>query len=226
MYIFVILLSLILIFVLVNLIKKTQKCDEKYKSIANYSVKEFANFLTDSECDTLISISSPKLFDSKVYSNGSDDVDKKNRISQQCWLQDSEDKIVESISKKVAEITGTPQQNQEHLQVVKYKPGGFFKHHYDACDGDKSFCKRMNGKSGPRLATLIIYLNDDFQGGETFFPNIDYNVAPKKGKAVLFYNIDNKTEKIIKESLHAGKPVKSGEKWICNKWVRTKKFVV
>ena len=76
----------------------------------------------------------------------------------------------------------------------------------------------MNQNNGPRYLTFLIYLNDNFEGGETIFPNINKKIKPEKGKAVIFKNIDE-NENIIKQSLHGGEPVRSGQKWIINKWI-------
>jgi prolyl 4-hydroxylase len=101
---------------------------------------------------------------------------------------------------------------------VQYSEGGLFLPHYDACD---HHCERMDGKDGPRILTVLIYLNDNFEGGETSFPEIGKQVKPEKGKAVVFSNVD-KYGRIIKQSLHGGQPVVSGKKWIANKWIRMK----
>jgi len=37
-----------------------------------------------------------------------------------------------------------------------------------------------------RYATAVTYLNDDYSGGETYFPNFNFHVKPEKGKTVLF----------------------------------------
>ena len=71
---------------------------------------------------------------------------------------------------------------------------------------------------GPRYITFIIYLNDDFKNGETFFPNINKKIIPKTGKAAIFYNVDDKGL-ILQKSLHTRLDVKNGEKWIANKWI-------
>jgi predicted 2-oxoglutarate/Fe(II)-dependent dioxygenase YbiX len=114
-----------------------------------------------------------------------------------------------------------PIENQEDLQIVSYKPGGFFTPHYDACDGKKDYCQRMDGSAGPRLFTYLIYLNDDFEGGETVFPKLNKSVKPKKGKCVIFQStVSPPDSRIILEALHGGNPVTSGNKWICNKWIR------
>lgn len=37
-----------------------------------------------------------------------------------------------------------------------------------------------------RFCAGVCYLNDDYQGGETYFPNFNIESKPKKGKVVLF----------------------------------------
>jgi len=188
-----------------------------YTEMNDYSIQEIPNFLNSEECDKIIELSNGKLFPSKVYTNDKDLYETDTRNSHQCWLNDN-DTFIKNISDKIKKYTNTPNNYQEELQVVNYQPGGFFKSHYDACEGDEKFCKRMNGEHGPRLLTVLIYLNDNFTGGETVFPLINKTVKPKKGKAVIFKNIDNNGI-IIKQALHGGEPVISGEKWIANKWI-------
>ena len=194
-----------------------------YSKKENYTVTEIPNFLTHEECDKLIQIASTQLIPSKVYTENSDDVLENHRTSEQCWLTNENHDIVNKISTLTSRICNKPIENQELLQVVKYPTGGFFNPHYDACIGNPEFCKRMNGSSGPRYGTLLIYLNDDFTGGETVFPNFNKTVKPEKGKAVFFYTT-NKNGTILNESLHAGNPITSGNKWICNKWTRINKY--
>jgi prolyl 4-hydroxylase len=194
---------------------------ESYISIPDYRIQEIPNFLTPQECDIVIGLSRERLVDSQVYSNEKDVVNTSTRESKQYWLNDNVHPIVERISQRTAEITRTPVVNQEPLQVVNYSPGGFFRPHYDACDGSATFCERMNSKAGPRYITLLIYLNDDFTGGETAFPlisNPNKLCKPERGKAVLFYNTDLDGN-IIEQALHGGNSITSGNKWICNKWV-------
>ena len=185
----------------------------------DYSVQEIPDFLTSEECDRVIGLAGPNLFTSKVYTSDSDLEDKNVRISDQCWIKDSDDEFIAHLSRRISEITGTDIKSQEELQVVRYKPGGFYKPHFDACNKETDDCTRLNNGLGPRFITFIIYLNDGFDGGETFFPQINTKVVPKRGKAVVFYNVDDEGE-ILPKSLHGGLDVKNGEKWMCNKWIR------
>jgi len=203
--IIVIIIILLTIFLIIN-------------SKNEYTFQEIPHFLTNEECDYLISYSKPLLTNSHVYDEN-DDLDKPvDRISKQCWLDNNID-IVKNISEKVSNITKTNIKHQELLQVVRYEEGGHFKEHYDACDGSPDYCKRMNSFIGPRYITVLIYLNDNYNGGETTFPIINKLIKPEKGKAVIFYNVyDDGT--IIPESLHQGNKIKNGHKWIANKWIR------
>ena len=53
------------------------------------------------------------------------------------------------------------------------------------------------------LLTFMIYLNDDFEGGETSFDEIDEIVIPRQGHAVVFQH----------RVVHTARPVMRGEKF-------------
>lgn len=196
---------------------------ESYISVPNYEIQEIPHFLSPEECDIIVELSKPHLYESRVYSDDEDLLSMESRQSKQHWLRDDDHPLVKKISEKAAALTNTPVSHQEALQVVSYDKGGFFKPHYDPCDGSETYCERMNSDSGPRWITFIIYLNDDFEGGETSFPNVNKSCKPEKGKAVIFYNTDTDGN-IIKEALHSGNEIKSGTKWMCNKWIHLRPY--
>ena len=78
----------------------------------------------------------------------------------------------------------------ERFRYYRYRPGQRFDWHADAP------FRRANGEAS-RLS-FIIYLNDDFTGGETTV--MDKTITPKRGMALLFRH----------ELLHEGRAVKSG----------------
>ena len=212
----VLLFSLFFSIVFPNMINKKKE----FMTDNTYKIQEIPNFLTNEECDLISQISQDKLFKSKVYSS-TEDVESDVRDSEQCWLKDDAHELINKISQKVAKITNTELSDQEELQVVRYKPGGYYRPHYDACDSRRENCDRFNGDKGPRFITFIMYLNDDFDGGETYFPNIDQKVKPQKGKAAMFYNT-GEDGAVLEKALHGGLDVSNGDKWICNKWIRRK----
>ena len=204
----------------------------------DYIITKFHKFLSNEECDAIINFSNKKGMEkSKVYSqtnNGTSLINLDDRISEQLWLSDNDtnedfeiQKIVNKIHTLNESITKIPKINQENIQVVKYNKGGFYKEHYDACSYDAEKCKNMNNNSGQRITTLLIYLNDNFEGGETKFTHekVKLNVKPEKGMAILFYNVSSKDNDIVHPlSLHTGSELLSGEKWICNVWSHKNKF--
>lgn len=135
-------------------------------------------------------------------------IDESVRKSETAWLS-NEDPVVDAVIKRCLKNIDRPFHNCERLQVLRYKPGGYYKPHQDTEYDDKN----------PRMYTFILALNDDYEGGETAFPNIHKEYKLHAGDALFFNTLDN-YEMVTSKALHGGKTVKSGEKWICNLWVR------
>lgn len=66
----------------------------------------------------------------------------------------------------------------ERFRFYRYEPGQYFKPHYDG-----SF--RRNEREAS-LLTFMIYLNGDFDGGETNFLELGRSIKPQAGLAILF----------------------------------------
>jgi prolyl 4-hydroxylase len=193
-----------------------------------YIVYEIESILNDTECKTLILHASPKLIRSGTISK---DSISNHRTSYNTFLRNNEDDInIKPILDKIDYIThklsGKPYENQEPLQVVKYTKGQEYKEHYDCCVPlDNAMCIQDNEKHGFRHSTLLIYLNEVEKGGETDFPLLKHKFTPKLGKAIYFFNLNKNETSYHKLSKHAGlPPLGEGEKWVCNKWIRTKKY--
>ena len=187
-----------------------------------YDVKEIENILTHEECDILIEFAKCRKDweTSQFYSNIIDSkkgsyqkTDKDIRNSKTLLLNDKDHPIIQKIALITELLTGLPLNTQEDLQITHYNTDGKFHPHYDA----------NNMYGGQRRATLIIYLNDDFEGGETVFTKLDKIITPKKGHGLLFLNTDSSDE-IIADSMHQGNKVIAGEKWICTKWSHSKQY--
>jgi prolyl 4-hydroxylase len=150
-----------------------------------------------------------------VNTNGNEKTDYRN--SKQIWLNDNVSPIVKKISNVTEIMTNLPKKNMEELQMVKYDTSGYFKQHYDPYVDDP------NSNIRDRIYTILIYLNDVEEGGETYFNNLNISIKPKKGTGVIFKSLlsDNT---VLKKSLHQGMSVLKGNKIICKKWVHIKKF--
>ena len=63
----------------------------------------------------------------------------------------------------------------------------------------------------------MVYLNNVQKGGTTQFVNLNQIIYPKKGRAVVWCNI-NKDGTPDEMTMHQSDPVIEGEKWIITKW--------
>ena len=169
--------------------------------------KIIPNLLTEDEIEYIKKESIDKLKPSTVGPRGKYVNAEYIRKSESTWL-DRNDPIINNLMRKCISRIDKPIGHCEQLQVVRYTEGGFFHPHQDCNIYEKN----------KRLYTFIIALNDDYEGGETSFPNLDIKYKLKKGGCLFFYNFDN-DEFVTDMALHSGEPVKSGEKWICNLWV-------
>ncbi|MDH5257145.1 MAG: 2OG-Fe(II) oxygenase, partial [Gammaproteobacteria bacterium] len=69
-------------------------------------------------------------------------------------------------------------------QLLRYYPGGFYQGHADSENMDPK--TRCWNKVIDRDLSMLIYLNDDFEGGELSFDKFHYKLRPKSGTAVIF----------------------------------------
>lgn len=128
----------------------------------------------------------------------------------------NKDRDTDRLTSKIAHMVGMQDRTCEQIQVVRYDPGDYYKPHQDTCCFES--CR---GKSDvdKRIKTVIVYLNDDFQGGETCFPNLDTCIEPKRGRALVFNTYDM-LNRCTRKSLHEGRPIRDGTKYICTFWFR------
>lgn len=165
------------------------------------------NFINNEECDEIIKLATPRLKTSTVSTNRN--IDTSVRKSDTAWIRYKESPVVDSIMHRCLDMVGKGIDNCESLQIVKYEPGGFYKPHQDILNDEKN---------NPRVYTFILCLNDDYDGGETNFPNLNKKYKLTKGD-LLHFNTLNIWNMETKFALHGGEPVNKGEKWICNLWV-------
>jgi prolyl 4-hydroxylase len=110
----------------------------------------------------------------------------------------------------------------EPMMLYRYVKGQQYKWHFDFVTPSNEQALNEINFFGQRDETKIIYLNEGFEGGETSFKYWEVTAKPKLGKLVQFNNILN--GQVDKESVHAGKPVTQGVKWIATLWTREKPY--
>ncbi|MCB9762411.1 MAG: 2OG-Fe(II) oxygenase [Alphaproteobacteria bacterium] len=82
----------------------------------------------------------------------------------------------------------------ERLRFYRYHPGEYFAPHYDGA--------WRRSRKEFSLYTVMFWLNDAFEGGETGFTGLD--VPARKGDALIF----------LHRQRHQGRPVTAGVKYV------------
>ena len=125
----------------------------------------------------------------------------------------NEDLVVNAINRRIAALSGTAPSQGEPLQLLRYEPGGEYKPHMDA----------LPAEPNQRVITVLVYLSDGYEGGETCFPRTGLSFRGGIGDALLFRNAgaDGRADPL---ALHAGMPVTRGTKYIATRWIRARTF--
>lgn len=181
---------------------------------------EVGQILTPEECKAIIDYAEPKFSRSTLVA--ADAVDD-TRTSETAWLSRDHD-LSRKILAKARELTGMPFENCEDIQVVRYKPGTYYKPHHDACCEDNEHCLKFEDEGGQRVGTLLVYLNDDYEEGWTAFPDANLKLKAPPGGGVFFRPLGRDDWRCHPKALHGGMPVKNGTKYLCNVWVREGTF--
>ncbi|CBZ51212.1 putative 2OG-Fe(II) oxygenase family protein [Neospora caninum Liverpool] len=166
------------------------------------------DLLSPASCDKVISICEGRWERSKTsrgpmhalsesYSSG----DSLSRTSMSVRLSPGETPEVERLESIVAAFAEMPVSHLEPLVVVKYEEGEFFREHHDG-----QF----------RRTTILLYLNDVAEGGETEFPHLGLKLSPVKGSGVMWRNVFETTNQIDPRVLHAALPPVAGRKYVVN----------
>lgn len=184
----------------------------------------FDNVFTGQECDELIRLATVKLSRSTIVDplTGREEIIQ-DRSSSGTFFNLNENAFIASLDQRISCLMNLPIENGEGLQILNYQVGGEYKPHFDFFPPQDAGSAHHLSMGGQRVSTLVIYLNEPVQGGETSFPEVGLSVVPKKGSAVYF-EYTNQQGQVDRLSLHAGEPVRSGEKWIATKWMRQGKY--
>ncbi len=132
--------------------------------------------------------------------------------------------VIEKIEKITSTVTCLPVENQEHLNIIRYSEGGHYVPHYDFfIKGSENYDESIS-RGGQRVYSILFYLNNSYDGGETEFPKLDnFKIEPRIGRVLFWSNFsDNKPEE---KSIHSSLPVKKGVKWIGVKCVRESEYI-
>lgn len=184
-------------------------------------IETMARFLPLPVCDYVIGMAAPKMSRGRVVDeHGGESVRQERSNAVMTFGLADSDFLLELVSQRIARAVGMPPENAEGLGVLHYLPGESYAPHSDFIPDTPANTAQL-AQRGQRVRTLLVYLNQQFTGGETVFPLLDLRFKPPAGAALAFHNVNVRGE-AISRSLHAGTPPTSGEKWLISKWFRSK----
>ena len=181
----------------------------------------FENFLPPAVCDWVVNRARPVLAAARVHQSGAPKgaVDPWRSNSSMGFMMIETDILLQIVNTRIATASGIPAGYQEVINILHYATGQEYKPHHDFMDPDAPMFTEAVRRDGQRVATMLVYLTEGFEGGETHFPLLDIRFKGRPGDAILFLNVDAEGA-IDRRTLHAGLPPTSGEKWLLSKWIR------
>ena len=175
----------------------------------------FRGLFTAAECRYLIGAATPMLEPAVVIdaATGRQRPDPVRISDGTGFTLPLENPAVHALNRRLARASGTDVSQGEPLQVLRYRPGGEYKPHFDA----------IPGFANQRILTMIVWLNEDYEGGETLFMKTGAKLRGRTGDALLFRNtLPDGTRDPA--AAHAGLKVTGGEKLIASRWIRARPF--
>ncbi|MGH8177423.1 MAG: 2OG-Fe(II) oxygenase [Steroidobacter sp.] len=179
-------------------------------------------FMSAAECDWLIERGRPSLRRAMVYRDSAKPRTADTRTNSEApFTLFNADIVLNLIRERMSSATRAPTTFFEVAKLLHYEPGQQFALHADFLQINTPELLREVAARGQRAATFLVYLNDDFEGGETDFPRIPFRFKGGRGDALLFSNIDPAGAPDY-DTVHAGLPPTRGEKWLLSQWIRTR----
>ncbi len=129
------------------------------------------------------------------------------------------DLVVALVRHRISLASGVPTSAFEASQVLAYDVGQVFDWHVDYLDPDNTGFAKDVARRGQRIATCLVYLNDEFKGGETAFAANEIRHRGRKGDGLMWSNV-LEDGRVDPATAHAGLPPRSGRKWVFSQWIR------
>lgn len=183
-----------------------------------YGVFVFKNYLDAEKIQTLRDFADQcsgervMVIERIPFSNETKYVADERRVSEKVQIDAKQQLLNDIVKNTFLDLTekciGRELQWCEKPQLLRYHPGGFYINHAD--NENMSAETRTWTRVADRDLSLLIYLNDDFKGGELFFNKFNYRIKPQPGMAVLFPS-DNRY-------MHTAETVTKGIRYAIVSW--------
>lgn len=187
------------------------------------AVRSFPEFTEDDVCSWLIERARGNLRRALVYdaSHGRDIADHMRTNTAAGFDLMSADLVQVALQYRMAVSVGLPIDNMEGPTVLHYEVGEEITNHYDFLNPGSPNYQDEISRRGERIITFLVYLNDDYGGGETEFPQLGIRHKGRRREGLLFVNALPSGPPDLR-MVHAGTPPTSGEKWIVSQFIRNR----
>jgi prolyl 4-hydroxylase len=183
-------------------------------------LRSFPAFVPPALCERLIGLSRNRLQRAEVYDphhrRNIRANSRTNSIAQFPLLDHELLHLV--LQEKMARACGVAVAQMEATAVLHYSPGEEITNHYDFVDPQMVNYAEEVARNGQRIITFLIYLNDDYEEGETVFPRLGIKHKGQRGEGFYFVNCVGQEPDL--RSWHAGRPPLNGSKWIVSQFIR------
>lgn len=177
-------------------------------------VYEIPDLLSSAECDNLMQVIDGSLKPSTVTRGPVD-----YRTSHTCHMRRANQDFVQELDRRLADLIGVDLAYSEPIQGQRYEEGQYFKAHTDWFAPGTDEYEKHTSPGGQRTWTVMIYLNNVIEGGETRFERIGRAFRPTLGMALAWNNL-NLDGTPNHFTLHEALPVLKGRKYVITKWFR------
>ncbi|HWK55083.1 MAG TPA: 2OG-Fe(II) oxygenase [Hyphomicrobiales bacterium] len=187
-------------------------------------IRHFPAFLNKRVCEWLIDWARSRLTRALVYDVASQSaVTDGSRTNSYAVFNNMETDLVHlMVQTRISLACGHPISHMETSTVLHYAVGEEFGNHYDFVDPEKPGYAEEVRRSGHRIITFLIYLNADYQGGETVFPKLGLSLRGQAGDGMYFVNALENMQADVR-TLHNGQAPTSGEKWVFSQFIRDRR---
>jgi prolyl 4-hydroxylase len=186
-------------------------------------IRSFAKLIPDQACDSLIARARGRLRRALIYdpARGGDVADQMRTNSVVGFDLMDADVVQIAIQHRIATAVGLPVANLEGPTVLHYAPGQEITNHFDFLNPEMPNYDDEISRRGERIITFLIYLNDDYAGGETDFPELGVRHKGSRREGLFFVNALPNGQP-DRRMVHAGRPPTSGEKWVFSQFIRNR----
>jgi hypothetical protein len=168
--------------------------NNKGENMEQNFVKVLNNFITTEDCSTIIS-----------YMDSQKDPSFWILNNTRQMIVNPESKELKLILTKYLDAIKKEYEDQNlyiaEYMLSRYEKGFSMSVHIDTEEGREHYS-----------ISCVLYLNDDFTGGDIVFPSIKFRHSPKMGDAALFLSD-------LKETAHGVEPVTSGVRYVMPIWI-------